>query len=150
MIAIFANPYNKTKTRLNFYADWYVYPYFSQNWNLFAPAPDTNYKVFVEYEDHGKQNTDLFQELLLTHQSNRLKGYGPLVLAFSNTIHYFEKSTVLQKKLNGPINGDTYFSILEKSVLNYLRSTRKMDLKYVKIQLVVQTLDSKEMKVYYN
>ncbi|PBQ32224.1 hypothetical protein CNR22_10720 [Sphingobacteriaceae bacterium] len=150
MIAIFASPYTKSKTKLNYYAEWYVYPYFSQNWNLFAPTPDTNYKLFVEYEDKGKQKTDLFQEILVKHQTNRLKGYGPLVLAFSNTIHYFEKSTELQNKLNGPIKEDKYFSILEKSVLNYLRATRKTDLKKVKIQLLVQALDSKEMKVYYN
>lgn len=150
LAAIFANPYAKSRTKLNYYAEWYIYPYFSQNWNLFAPAPNTNYKLFVEYEDKGKQKTDLFQEILLQHQSNRFKGYGPLLLAFSNTIHYFEKSTELQNKLNGPIKDDTYFSILEKSVLNYLRSTRKIDLKKVKVQLVVQTLTSGEMKVYYN
>ena len=149
-LAVFANPYSKTKNKLSYYADWYVYPYFAQNWNLFAPAPDTNYKLFVEYEDHGKQQTDLFQEILLKHQTNRLKGYGPLVLAFSNSIHYFEKSTEFQKKLNGPIKDDKYFSILEKSVLNYLRSTRNIDIDKVKIHLVVQPLSSNEMKVYYN
>jgi len=150
LAGIFANPYAKSKSKIDYYAEWYIYPYFAQNWNLFVPAPNTNYKLFVAYEDHGIQRTDLFQEILIQHQSNRFKGYGPLVLAFSNTIHFFEKSTELKKKLNGPVKNDKYFQILETSVLNYLRSSRNIKLESVKIQLVVQTLNSDKMKIYFN
>jgi len=150
LILIYANPYAKTKQKLDYYAEWYVYPYFTQNWNLFVPPPNTNYKLFVEYEDKGIQTKDVFEELLIQHQSNRLKGYGPLLLAFSNSIHYFEKNTELQKSLNGPIKNDLYFQIIEKSALNYLKSTRKINIEKIKMRLVVQTLGSNTEKIYFN
>jgi hypothetical protein len=150
LVLIFANPYVKVKHKLDYYAEWYIHPYFAQNWNLFAPAPDTNYRLFVEYEDQGIKKADLFQEILLKHQSNRFKGYGPLLLAFSNSIHYFEKGTGLQKKLNGPVKNDQYFTIVETSALNYLRSTRQIKSDKIKIYLLVLDVNSGAQRVYYN
>ena len=156
LILIYANPYPSNKTKINYYAEWYAYPFFTQNWNLFVPPPNTNYRLFVEYEDlesdryRIQKKIDVFQEILLNHQSNRFKGYGPLLLSFSNSIHYFEKNTRQQKSLNGPIQNDAYFDIIEKSTLNYIRSTRKIDIKKIKIKLMVQQTDTNFARVYYN
>ena len=127
-----------------------MYPYFTQNWNLFVPPPNTNYKLFVEYEDHGIQKKEVFAEIMSQHQNNRLKGYGPLLLAFSNSIHYFEKNTSLQKPLNGPIKNDLYFKMIEKSALSYLQATQKIKLDSLKIRLLVQSLPGDSQKVYFN
>jgi|GEM_PF-1164835 len=150
LVLVFANPYAKTKDKIDYYAEWYIYPYFVQNWNLFVPPPNTNYKLFVEYEDEGKQRLDIFEEIMTKHQTNRLRGQGPLLLTFSNSIHYFEKNTELQNALNGPIKNDLYFQILEKSAANYINSTRNTKVLHMKLRLVVQTLNSNEERVYFN
>jgi len=149
LVSVFANPYSKNKGKIDYYAEWYVYPYFTQNWNLFVPPPNTNYTLFAEYQDYGKQRTDIFQELVLKHQANRLKGHGSVLLAFSNTIHYFEKNTTLQQPLNS-VKNDLYFQMIEKSALNYLQHARGIKIDSLKIRLVVQTLGSNSDKVYFN
>ena len=150
-ILIYANPFPAaTKQKMEYYAQWYVYPYFNQNWNLFVPPPNTNYKLLVSYEDHGKHYTDIFNEILVKHQTNRLSGNSAVLLAFSNSIHYFEKNTKQQKQLNGPIKNDLYFQILEQSAKNYIRSSRGININQIKIYLCVETLGTNKMKVYYN
>lgn len=127
----------------------YTYPYFQQNWNLFTPAPVSNYSLFAGGVDENLR-TDIFNELLLKHQTNRLAGYEPLLVAFTNTIHYFEKNSVLTAPLNGPVNGDLYFTMLEHSAKNYLQNTRKKKISAVKLMLVVEDVVSKERRVYFN
>jgi hypothetical protein len=127
-----------------------VYPYFNQGWNLFVPPPDCNYRLFAEYENKGTRKKDIFQEVLLQHQNNRFKGYGPLLLAFSNSIYYFEKTTELQKQLNGPVLRDSYFEIIENTALNYLRATEHKKIEKAKLLLVIENINSGTSRVYYN
>lgn len=150
LVAIYANPLKTDKKKWDYYAQWYTYPYFDQNWNLFVPPPNTNYKLFVEYEDNGTHRADIFEEILIQHQSNRFKGYELFVIAFTNSIHYFEKSTQQLKALNGPINNDINFKLVENSALKYLQHTRHIKLSKIKLRLLVQTLDSKLDRVYFN
>lgn len=139
-----------TKNKFTSFSQRYVYPFFHQNWSLFAPAPDSNYQLFVQYEKNGIQKKDLFTEIVTKHQANRLAGYGPLVLAFSNSIHYFEKNTILTDKLNGPVAGDNYFEMIEYEVANYLRTTEKITPQKIKLFLVVENVLSGKQRVYYN
>lgn len=150
LVVIFANPYTTTKHKLDYYAEWYVYPYFSQAWNLFVPTPATNYRLFVTYENNGPQSKDIFQEILLKHQTNRLAGYGPVLLAFSNSIYYFETATKLQHALNGPVRNDVYFQVIENSVLNYLSHTEGKKIEKVKMILLIESVASNDRKAYFN
>ena len=150
-ILIYANPFPfKTKHKLEYYAQWYVYPFFNQNWNLFVPPPSTNYKLLVSFADNGKQSIDIFNEILIQHQTNRFTGNSALLLAFSNSIHYFEKNTLLKNTLNGPVKNDLNFQILEQSAKKYIQSTRNITLDQLKLSLCVEDLSSKKTKVYYN
>ncbi|HOZ88319.1 MAG TPA: DUF5819 family protein, partial [Bacteroidia bacterium] len=127
----------QTKNKLTFFSQAYVYPFFHQNWSLFAPVPDSNYQLIAVY-DKGARKKDIFAEIVHTHQSNRLAGMGPLVLAFSNSIHYFEKNTLLLDRLNGPIKNDTYFSIIEHEVRNYLSHSENIKDQKIKLLLLVE------------
>jgi len=150
-IAIYTFPFQPAnKNKISYYAQWYAYPFFNQNWNLFVPAPNTNYKCFVSYENNGVQQLDLLEEILNKHQSNRYLGYSSIVLAFVNSMHYFEKNSPLQEKLNGPIKDDLNFTILETSAKNYIEVTRGIEVKNFKLILFVETLVSKQQKVYFN
>lgn len=150
LLLVYADPYPKNEGTLAAVANRYCYPYFHQNWNLFAPAPDCNYRLFVRYEDHGWQQKDIFGEMLARHQANRLAGYEPLVVAFSNSIHYFEKNTALQQPLNGPVKNDAYFSMLERAAQSYLRHTRGIEQQDLGLALTVENVQTKSRRVYFN
>jgi hypothetical protein len=149
-LLIYANPIEHSKVKIDYWSQAYVYPFFEQGWSLFVPAPTSNYKLYAEFENNGKQKADVFNEVVIQHQSNRLKGYGPLLLALSNSIHYFEKTTHAREALNGPITGDAYFHIVEHFVKNYVQYTRKVHLEKLKIILVVEDIVSKEKRIYFN
>ena len=148
-VFFYAFPF-KAKNKLAFFSQAYVYPLFQQNWNLFAPVPDANYRLFVAYEKSGKQSVDLFTQIVTQHQTNRLSGCGPLVLAFSNSIHYFEKNTAFQANLNGPIVNDLNFSIIEHAAYHYLRSRQKISAQKIKLILVVDDVQTNQQRIYFN
>lgn len=150
MIVVYANPFVKERGKLDYYALWYANPFFHQGWNLFIPSPDSNYKLYATFNDNGLQKVDVFQEALLKHQSNRLKGYGPLVLAFVNSIHRFEKTCGEQKELNGPIQNNLDYDIIKKVVAGYLHYTRNVEDTDLKLVLVVENVRTARVRVYYN
>lgn len=150
LVLVYANQFGADKNKLDHYAQWYVYPFFHQNWNLFVPPPDTNYQLFAWDGNTAMERRDLFSEILLKHQKNRLAGYGSLLLAFANSIHYFEKNTDMTQDLNGPVKNNLYFKMIEHSALNYLRHTRNISGTNIKLILVVENIHSKKTKVYFN
>jgi hypothetical protein len=147
-IFIYSKPFISEKNKADFYAQAYIYPYFHQNWNLFAPAPASNYNLYCEFENNGKQHIDLFAEIIINHQANRLKGYGPLVVAFSNSFHYLEKTS--EAKMNGPMVNDINFKMIEHSAINYLEYTRGSTINGLKLILVAENAVTKEQKIYFN
>jgi hypothetical protein len=138
------------QNKFTFFSQKYVYPFFHQNWNLFAPVPDSNYHLLVRYQKNGSQTKDILNEIVLKHQSNRFAGIGPLVLAFSNSIHYFEKNTNRLEKLNGPISGNEYFEIIEHEAYNYLVNSEKINAQRVKVFLIVDNVASHQRRIYFN
>jgi hypothetical protein len=150
LVIIYANPFEHSKTKIDYYAQFYAYPYFHQNWNLFAPPPTSNYTLLATYNHNGIKTKDVFNEMLIEHQTNRLSGYEPLLIAFSNSIHYFEKNTQLKKAINGAMIGDSYFSMLEHSVIKYLEIKNKVKLSQIGLILIVKDMDTKKQRIYFN
>ncbi|MEO6303005.1 MAG: DUF5819 family protein [Bacteroidia bacterium] len=149
-LLIYPKPISSQKNKAEFYAQAYIYPYFHQNWNLFAPVPNSNYNLYCEYENNGIQKTDLFAEIKTIHQTNRFKGYGPLVVAFANGIHYFEKNAKQQQPMNGPISSDLNFKIIQQAAKNYLEYSKKIQISKLKMILVVTETLTNKQKVYFN
>lgn len=147
-VFLYSKPFSSEKSRVDFYAHGYVYPYFHQNWNLFAPAPTSNYRLYCEYENNGKQQLDVFSEIKINHQTNRLKGYAALVVAFANSFYYLESS--LNKPINGPLENNYYFKMIIHSTKNYLENTRNITLTNLKLILVAENVVTKEKKIYFN
>ena len=138
-VAIYCLNGQKPNSKLSYYASFYAYPYFHQNWNLFVPPPTKNYRL-IAYNTNIKK--DVFNELLAKHKANRLAGYEPLLIALSNSIYYFENSTKLKK---GKVVNDKNFEIISHFIRNYLcRET------HLKIILVVVDVNTKQERVYYN
>lgn len=148
-VFLYSKPFISEKSKAEFYAQGYIYPYFHQNWNLFAPAPTSNYKLYCTYKNSGQQQLDIFSEIKIKHQINRLKGYGPLVVAFANSFYYLEASS-LNETINGPLEKNEQFKMIEHTAKNYLEYTRKICIKDLKIILVTENVVTKEQKIYFN
>ena len=149
LVVIYANPFHGRINRTGYLAGAYVYPYFHQSWSLFVPAPTCNYSLFAK-ADGDTFSTDVFNELVIKHQENRFYGYGPLVIAFSNSMHYFETNTRLRHTLNGPVKEDKFFAMIENAAEKYLQHSRKRKVTKVKLILVVEGVATKERRGYYN
>lgn len=150
LLLIHALPYKGEKKRVQYWADYYAYPYFQQSWSLFAPAPEENYKLFVEYENLGTKKEDLVLEILSKHRDNVFKGREAVYLSICNSIHFFEKSTTSKNALNGPVDKDLYWNILEQQVLRYLNSIHQLHLSEIKMALHCNNVLSGQKRVYYN
>lgn len=135
-------------TGIYFPAFAYVNTLFHQNWELFVPPPDVNYRLFVG--EQGKPKTEIFGEVVLSHQANRLRGLEPLVIALTNTIHYFEKNSTLQSPLNGPVTGDLYFTMVERLARSYYNNTRHSQVSHPEVYLLVEKAGGGCARVYFN
>lgn len=129
----------------NKFSFFYTYPFFHQNWNLFVPAPQSNYNLFAFYEtDKGFQKTDLFQHLLIKHQSNRFSGIEPFLIALSNCIHYVETGS------EPGLSSDENFKMIEKFTQSYLKQTVILKSNSIKLILVVNNIKLSQPRIYYN
>lgn len=146
----FVNPVKRVEGRWHYYTMFYLYPFFDQGWNLFAPAPHSNYHVFVTYkEGYQTKQFDLINEIQNKHVSNRFSGYETLSLAISNAIHNFEYATSLKQNLNGPISNDINFKVVQHFVNAFVMNksnNKAVDIKF--ILLITHVNDQKQL-VYY-
>lgn len=141
MITFYCLKNPESKSKISYYAKFYTYPFFHQNWNLFVPPPSSNYQLIA---CNGTSKTNIFNDILIKHQTNRLAGYETFVLALSNSIHYFEKNT---KVKSGLIKNDANFKIVSHFVNNYLHlKTQNMS----KIIIIITNISTKENRFYYN
>jgi hypothetical protein len=125
----------------------YAYPYFHQDWNLFVPPPSANYRLYAVSEKSGMR-TDIFAEILSNHQSNRLKGWGPLLTGLSNSIHYFEKEALENHFYGGPVKNNLNFNIMKKIAESYLNSSGRKNNNDIRLVLCVS--EQGLNRIYYN
>ena len=135
---------------MDYYAYYYAYPFFQQSWTLFTPPPDCNYRLFADFSLNGKAKQVEILSTLAQNHNNRLLGNEPVTLAIANSIHYFEKASPHQEKINGPANGDKNFKILEHSVRRYLQHEFSGSLTGLKLMLEVTPINGKPRRLYYN
>ena len=132
--------------RAGYLLQWYAYPYFQQNWTLFAPAPRSNYNLYARC--HGKPAEDIFANLIHAHRQNRLAGNEPILTAFLHYIHFFETATGRRNAVN-KISNDKNFEMLQWAAGKYLHC-RGLDKDSLKIILVVRDAGNGHTRVYFN
>lgn len=151
MFVLFSvNPLIKEKSQLNYWADYYVYPYFQQTWTLFTPPPNSNYQLIATYECNGQRTKDVLNDILNKHQANRLLGYEQLLLTFVTGIHFFEKTAVLNNQPTGKVINNQNFDIVKYAAQNYLFHKHNKEVKNLKLTLVINDLNPGQTRVYYN
>jgi hypothetical protein len=150
LVTVHATPFVPGKNKLYYVARSYASTFFHQSWLLFVPPPTTNYTLFATYESNGIQKKEIFNDLVAQHQSNRLTGHEALVVAFSNIIYYFEKSTILQAPVNGPVTNDVNFKMLGHAATRYLQHKYNTSIEHVKLILVAEDTETKKQRIYFN
>lgn len=150
MVGLHVNPF-RAPEKPSFWGDWYCSPFFTQGWTLFAPVPDNNYMIFVDYElDGRKVRREIFRDLVLKHRTNRFAGLEPLVVAFANSIHFFEHTTEMQQALNGPVKDELYFDMLLHAVRRYEVNRCGGEPKNFRMILLVLPVDGKNARAYFS
>lgn len=150
LVFAFINPVKRAEGRFHYYAMFYLYPFFDQGWNLFAPVPHSNYHLYVKYKQGSEiKQFDLVDHIQNHHASNRLGGYETLSLALSNSIHNFEYSTSLHEKINGPIRDDINYLVVQhfaNAFVNALSDGQAKDLHFI---LMITNVETNAQQVYY-
>jgi hypothetical protein len=119
---------SENTSKAAFYSRAYCYPFFHQNWQLFAPTPQVNYKLLATYNN---KTEDVLFEIVSTHQQNRFKGYEPLLIALTNSVYYFEANASAKNSL-----------MLKQCVKNYLAQKNNCTINNLKLNLVVQNINT--------
>ncbi|HWY10543.1 MAG TPA: DUF5819 family protein [Bacteroidia bacterium] len=109
----------KEENKLKSYVYPYVYPYFHQSWSMFVPVPKQNFNIYVKYD--GSEWHDMFSEIVLAHQRNRLGGYENLALSFSSAVRYYASSVKNENNAEIYKGGNTNYDVLEKMIVQYLK-----------------------------
>jgi hypothetical protein len=122
----------------------YINPFFHQSCALFAPPPQSNYHLYIT--NNTGEVVDLLNEAIYKHRQYRFNGWGPVIITFVNSIHYFEKNSSLQSQMNGPVKNDLNFMMFQQSVQNYAASMGfgRVD----RFTLLVQ--DAESSRIYIN
>lgn len=147
---IYANPFSTDQTKLKLVSNFYIYPFFDQNWNLFVPTPHHNYKLIVTYNEKGNHTIDILQDAINRQRSNPALVGESVVLSVVSCIHYFDYSVSMSKKLNGPQKNNRYFKMIEYEVNGYLNNILNVRPSEQKICLHIEDLSENSNSVFYN
>ncbi len=128
---VYAFPTN-SENKLKSYVYPYVYPYIHQSWSMFVPIPKQNFNIYVKYVGNDWHN--VFNEIVLAHQRNRLGGYENLSLSFSNAVRYYASSVKNENSIETYKGGNVNYNVLLKIIVQYLsqkNGSRPKDLEVI-------------------
>ena len=79
-------PHNPMTNYYGSYVNAYMFPFFSQNWNLFAPEPSTDrVRLLVRCKKYNwSQWHDPGKKILDKHHKSRILGYGKILYVYRN------------------------------------------------------------------
>lgn len=145
-IFLYALPTN-SENKFKYLVFPYVYPYFHQDWRMFAPIPKQNFNVYVKHD--SKDWKDIFYTVNSAHQKNRLAGNEALLLALSNSLRYYASSVEEITKSESDDASNINFVVLRKIVRNYLALENGTDVKNVEIIIGIKDVERK-VKHYHH
>ncbi len=125
----------------------YVYPYFHQDWRMFAPIPKQNFNVFVKCDNEEWE--DLFYTINSVHQKNRLAGNEALLLALSNSLRYYASSVEEKTKTETDDQSNVNYVVLRKIITNYLIHKNGTAAKHVQIIIGIKDVERNIRHYHY-
>lgn len=124
LIFIYASPFNLKSEKLKFISWYYIYPYFHQQWSLFAPTPKKHMALYVRYKisNNWAAWENLLQKHINQHQSNVLMGNETTVLLYSNSLIYLINTLGSEKQVFTTEPADINFQIVKHEVQNEIKN----------------------------
>jgi len=116
-VLVYAFPV-KGENKFKNYVYPYVYPYFHQSWGMFVPVPKQNFNIYVKHDE--SEWHDVFNEVVLAHQRNRLAGHENLSIALSSAVRYYASSVKNENSVEVYKGGNTNYNVLAKIIRQYL------------------------------
>lgn len=152
LIFIYTSPIKVRSEKLKFISNYYTYPFFHQTWNLFVPAPQAKYHLYVRY--YGKEKwydwQDVFQTQINKRSNNPVKGTEFKVLLFSTAMNYLSGSLKETHYVYELEPSDVNFKILKHAVKQYIVNYKCMH-KATKFEIIfVKEGQLKTIQYYKN
>ena len=122
----------------------YMYPYFHQSWSLFVPVPKENFNVYVKVNSGPWE--DVFQNVVMKHQSNRIAGNENLMLAFSNSLRYYVSSVSDKNQVMVDDDANVNYVVLRNIITQYYR--KKSGTEPRNMEIIIVTTNSNKAKQY--
>lgn len=135
------------KSKIQYWSFAYTYPYFHQDWRLFAPAPTQKYTLVCSFNINGIKHFSmpidevLERSLLFSDKEYYLLSITDACSYVSyggtNTIGGFQK-----------FSNDNYTAILKHALISYLKSSFSSGITDTKMFLIVTNIQTKEQTIF--
>lgn len=148
-VIAYSYPY-KNPAKLKYYVFPYIYPYFHQDWSMFAPIPTQNFSIYLRYELHGERTDwhNVFYETLSNHQANRFGGNEAIQLAYSNALRFYSSSISEKSTIETDDHSNLYFFILKKIIVNKIRDEKGVVPE--KVEVIIGINDKPKNFIHYH
>lgn len=116
----------------------YAYPFFHQSWQMFVPAPKTNYELYIRTFGNGQWSRweNLFDDKVRRHQANRLSGDELVSLLYASAMaHTYNEENY---RIFDTEPEDINFRILNHAVRNDLRFQQQRNFESYEMIVVVK------------
>jgi hypothetical protein len=145
-ISNFAYPLNsERKTKFDFYAFNYTYPYFIQDWRLFTPCPDNNFTIYAKYKVNNQTHYALpLQEAL--YNRNLFSGKEFIVFSLTGSAEYVAGDVEGNKTGITPFVINPNYFIFRHAVINYLSHKHHQQITDLKLILLLTDIKTKQKK----
>ena len=149
-ILCYVSPIKISSVKLQNLSSYYVYPFFHQQWALFAPIPKKRMALYVRYTINNRwsdwENT--LQKQINRHQTNVTKGNETKVLLFSNSLTYFFNSQQVEKQVYTQDIDDVNFQIIKYEVKNEISQNGKIS-GITNFEIIATCIEGTASKAYY-
>ena len=148
LITIYSSPYNVASEKINFVSEYYVYPYFQQHWQLFTPAPQIKYALYVRYRKNRIWThwQNKLQEHINKHHRNIVLGNETNLLLYSGAINYVYYSLDTAKHCYTIDNKNKNVDVLKQAVKQQLLLEKKIFTEY---EILLTATKKSNMESFY-
>lgn len=150
IICCYVSPIKISSVKLQFFSSYYVYPFFHQQWALFAPIPKKQMALYVRYKLNNQWSDweNILQKQINIHQANVTKGNEIKVLLFTNSLTYFFNSQQVEKQLYTQVIDDVNFQIIKYEVEHEISQCGKIQ-GITNFEIIATCKEDTTSKAYY-
>lgn len=150
ILSYYISPFKISSVKLQYLSAYYVYPFFHQQWALFAPIPKKRMALYVRYKLNNQWSDwkNTLQKQINLHQANVTAGNEINVLLFTNSLTYFFNSQQVEKQVYTEEIEDFNFQIIKYEVENEISHYGKVS-GITNFEIIATCKEDQSSKAYY-